>query len=624
MMERRTAGPFLFLFVAGLALSSSAAGSGILLRVDGAYLAYSYDYNQIYGENVTFKLDPYDVSCRHFKIDLASRSFTAYGAVVVAKDGEKREADELLFDPQNKEGLLLAYRDSVESRPLDAAKPPTEAVKQSLLDKRRILAEVGLTKILDSLIYATARTLEISPTLEVTGLDVTLFVEGIESLGFKTFKLSPGDQQRTSGFSLDKIWFTKSQGLFGKASYSYEKEKKIQSFSQLYYEEHSILKDYVGLPRQLDLQTSTTWTVKERLALGLAGSYNSTSLWNSRFWFETKSKNDKNSLLLDFAYNKPLQLRGEAWLGLQSRLDLAGWGQLSVQGRHEVHDQTLLNFAYNNVLLKKINLQLLSSYSRILIGGTGQASKIFTGDINVAYNADRFSLAADYYLNSDLFGNQRLTRPQLRFGLNPLTFYGGLLTATLQNVFLINTIRRDTYAASSFSNNTAFNLAAKPLFFDRDTSLQVNLAIEQFLEKEGRNFTSGGLILRANRTLGAGLAIEGFYSLQSRRRSRGWLIEGTTSQDLSAVVRVNPGGRFSGWVSLSYDPKAGEWKQSFADISIGLFKNWKFQSLVNYDFYMNRINNIDLYLVRDAGRFDLRFIWRSLSKQFLVELIPSL
>ena len=110
----------------------------------------------------------------------------------------------------------------------------------------------------------------------------------------------------------------------------------------------------------------------------------------------------------------------------------------------------------------------------------------------------------------------------------------------------------------------------------------------------------------------------------SRRRSKAWLIEGTTSQDVSAVVRADPGGRISGWVSFSYDPKAGEWKQSFADISIGLFKNWKFQSLLYYDFYRNKLNDIDLYLVRDAGRFDLRFIWRSISKQFLIELIPSI
>ena len=185
-------------------------------------------------------------------------------------------------------------------------------------------------------------------------------------------------------------------------------------------------------------------------------------------------------------------------------------------------------------------------------------------------------------------------------------------------------MKRDTAETRSYSNNAALNISAKPLFLRPDTSLQMNLALEQFLEKEGRNFTSAGLILRVNKSFTPGLAIDGFYSLQSRRRSKGWLIEGTTSQDLSAVVRVNPADRLNGWLSLSFDPKAAEWKQSFADISIGLVKNWKFQSLLNYDFYRKKINNVDLYLIRDAGRFDLRFIWRSISKQFLVELVPSL
>jgi hypothetical protein len=63
-------------------------------------------------------------------------------------------------------------------------------------------------------------------------------------------------------------------------------------------------------------------------------------------------------------------------------------------------------------------------------------------------------------------------------------------------------------------------------------------------------------------------------------------------------------------------------RQSFADISIDIIRNWRLHSLINYDFLLKKINNVDLYLIRDAGRFQLRFIWQSLSKQFLVELVP--
>jgi hypothetical protein len=102
------------------------------------------------------------------------------------------------------------------------------------------------------------------------------------------------------------------------------------------------------------------------------------------------------------------------------------------------------------------------------------------------------------------------------------------------------------------------------------------------------------------------------------------LIEGTTGQDLSVMLRINPEERLNGWVTVSYDPKTGMWTQGFADLAVGLIRNWEFQTLLNYDFERRTVANVDLYLIRHAGRLDLRLIWRSLSKQILIELIPSL
>jgi hypothetical protein len=88
------------------------------------------------------------------------------------------------------------------------------------------------------------------------------------------------------------------------------------------------------------------------------------------------------------------------------------------------------------------------------------------------------------------------------------------------------------------------------------------------------------------------------------------------------ILKANPNRNLNGWVSFSYDPKNSEWRQSFMDLSVGIVKNWRFHSLFNYDFLLNKINNVDLYLVREAGRFQIRFVWRSISKQFLIELNP--
>jgi len=605
------------------AIPGTTAAGNILLRVAGAYIAYSYDHNQIFGDRVSFKLGGWDVTSRGIKIDIASRSALAFGGVELIKDAEKQEADEVLFDLPLKSGILLRYGQTIEAVSLETGAPLSDEARQALSARRKPLDDMSLLRIRGSLVSFAAKIVEIGDSLEIRGYEVTLFIEGIESVGFAKFDLSLGEKPKTNGFLLDKIWYTKTQGLFGKASFTLEREKKISSFTQVYYEEHSILKDYVGLPRQFDLQTSTTLGIGKNANVGLSGNYNSTSLWNARVWLDRAWNNDRNKVLVDFTFNRPLQGRNESWLGLQTSFDFQVAGRLAVQARYEVHDQTLASLAYNATIGKRLTLAIQSGYSRILIGGMGSVSKIFTGDANLSYRADLFSLGTDYYLNYDLLGNQRLTRPQLRLAFNPVTFYGGLLTASLQNIFVVNDFARDAVSNRSYSDNIALNLAAAPIYLRENTSIQVNLAFEQFLEKQGRNFTSGGLILRANTRILSALTLEGFYSLQSRRRSKGWLIEGTTSQDLSGVLRFNPGEGLNGWISASFDPKTGEWKQSFADVTVGLIKNWNFQSLLNYDFFRRRIANVDLYLIRHAGRFDLRFIWRSISKQFLIELIPA-
>ena len=291
-------------------------------------------------------------------------------------------------------------------------------------------------------------------------------------------------------------------------------------------------------------------------------------------------------------------------------------------GRYEFGNQIVGNLNYAVALWDKLNVLLNSSYSKLKLGRAGSRSNLFEGNLNLSYTSRFFNLAADYHLNADLAESQTLSRPQLRLGFNPLPLYGGLLQASLANTLIYSDIDRQGGRTSGYSNNTQLSLSALPLPLGPGLLLDFTLALEQFLEKEKRDFTSGGLILNLSQEMAGGLRLEGFYSLQSRRRTKGGLLEGTTNQDLSAVLRFDPEAIVSGWLSLSYDPKNGRLKQSFADLKVGLFKGWSFHSLLNYDFLLDKLQNIDLYLIREAGRFELRFIWRSLSRQIMVELVP--
>ncbi|MBN1221709.1 MAG: hypothetical protein JXB23_00575 [Candidatus Aminicenantes bacterium] len=587
----------------------------IILELEGAYLTYSYDHNQIFGEDVVFDFLGYVVNCRHIRIDLVSRSFYAFGDVRLKSAEETLSGDEFFFNPGEQKGLLIAYTEEVAIKAIGGKQEKDLSVPPNVLEN------VTLSRIQKSLIYFTCKKIFVTESFEVKGEGVVLYLEGIESVGFKKFRLSQGLKQRRGGFSLDKIWFTKSQGIITRGSYLFRSGDTVNSLTRLSYEERSVLKDYSGADRQVDVLNSTSVVLSGSSNLSFTGNYNSSSLWNTSLVLNKRWSSAVNTSL-DFSYNKPINYRGEAWFGFQSSINGGKYGDLLVSGRYEAQNQILANLIYGKTFLKNFSLLLNSSYSRVKIAGSDDFSEILTGGMSLSYNSRLFNLSTDYYLNYDLFGSQLLSQPQLRLGINPIAFYGGILSASITNIFLYNDLRLQDSRLDTYSNNTIFNLSTQPIYLRENLFLNFNVSVEQFLEKENRNFTSGGFIGNASYELVQGLFLEGFYSYQSRRRTRNWLIEGTTSQDLSALVRLNPSDKLNSWVSFSYDPKYGQWRQSFADVSFTIIEKWKFHSLFHYDFILKKMNNVDLYLIREAGRFQLRFVYRSLSRQFLIELIP--
>lgn len=597
--------------------------AGGLLEIAGAYLAYSFDLNRIYGDRVAFDFAGYAVSAGGLKADIASRTFLAFGGVALQKEGATVLCDEFLFTPGEPGAAGIYYGNTIEVRAFPGGEVLPDGGVRSALTRKAALDGLTLGRIRESLVFSTARILVITPAFEVIGRDVVMFVEGLPSVGFARLKLSLGERRRTNGLFLDKIWFSRDRGLFANAGYVYDKENVIGSFTQARFEEHSILKSYAGLPRQLDLQTETTWTAAERLDLGLSGNVNSSGLWNARFSVNRAFKDDRGNLLFDLRFDRPLGRRQETWLGFQTAWHSDKWGVLNASGRTETRGQRFAAVDYRLAFGRHFQAGLNTRYARLRLDGAGGTSNILTGDFTLSYDAERVTAAAEYSLNRDLVGDQRFSQPLLRLGLLPFRFYGGLLEASIQNTFIANDLRTAGTRSRTYNDNLAVSLTARPIHLLPAWTLRAAASLEQFLEKEGRNFTSGGLILRSAAALSRSVSLEGFYSVQSRRRTRGRLIEGTTSQDLTAGLRLDPAERLNGWITVSFDPKTGLWKQGFADLAVGLVRGWVFQSLLSYDFSRKKIQNVDLYLVRHAGRFDLRFIWRSLSRQILIELIPA-
>ena len=208
-----------------------------LLRIDGEYLAFSYDFNILYGEQVRFNFLSFTVTSRHIKIDLSSRTFYAVGNILM-KDGEKEiSGNELIFFPHEGKGLLIQYDKTIHFTPFG------ETDREELLESKKAIHPINVHKIRDSLFYFTGKNMEITPDFDVFGKNVSLFIEGFESFGLKKFKLSEGIKQVRSGFSLDRLWYNKTQGLIGRLSFVHQKKDKIDS---LVYDLYSLSEDEIG------------------------------------------------------------------------------------------------------------------------------------------------------------------------------------------------------------------------------------------------------------------------------------------------------------------------------------------------------------------------------------------
>jgi hypothetical protein len=149
--------------------------------------------------------------------------------------------------------------------------------------------------------------------------------------------------------------------------------------------------------------------------------------------------------------------------------------------------------------------------------------------------------------------------------------------------------------------------------------------MEQYIDRDPlSNFTSAGYRIRGKQDLFGVADMELQYNYQSRRQTRSWLISGTHSQDVNAVLRLKERmeNRINGGVALSFDSKTGRFSTGYFDGLIALSQNWKFQVQMNYDFQFRNFN-YDFFLNRKAGRFTVRVSYRSLSRQFLFELLPG-
>ncbi len=641
-----------------------------LLDIKGDYLLYSFDFNYVYGQgNILIKSKDFSIQAASLEIDVGHRLARLSRHCQVQLGKEKHTADIVEIDLDDLSLRLTTFKDKILSWTLPtqkktvetkAAEGKTTEVKAGDAKAGEVRAAEGKTTevkagdakageakaaevkaaaakqmtsrdyeaLKKSLVYFLTTRIVITDNYRLYGYQCTVFVEGIQSLAFKKFKLDKGIPEQTeNGFGLDRIWYYQSQGVVINSHLLLEKALKHGSFKSvsgldLSYDILSAKDDLVGSRGKINFKSINTLPLGKKSGLTLNLNYLTDNMSNASMNLKTQWTPQLSSDVIA-EYTLTSAKKEEFWLRLRSAFNNKILGNLSLNLAYEKEKQYLLDISLQNQAVKNFVLSAQHSRSRLLYD-QGQYNNLSNSAFSLSYSNKLFNLAADYSFHQDLLLEQSQGNPQIRLNVNPFRLYDGLLQLNFSSSFVMNRLSNRGVRDDISKANMGLALQSEKIQLGRGQDLSFSLAAEQLLDKDPtNNYTSLGCIFKGSQSLGDLADFNFLFNYQTRRKTENWFIQGTTSQSWSAVLKLKEKENgVQGWVSLSYDTKIGRFTSGLLDCSVAIIKNWYVQTQMNYDFIFDKFS-YDLYLIRRAGRIMIRASYRSLSKQFLLEVLPN-
>ncbi len=596
------------------ASSFSFLYSAVLLEITGDYLFYSYDHNYISGRgNIIVRSEEYEMRGTSIELDVRNRSLImSTSCSITGKDGNELNGDIIRSDLNKMSLTLYKYGEKIEIIPVKGLKPGLDFVRKN----REALD--------DSLLYFVGKKFRIKDNFEVTGYGVTVFIEGAQSISFKKFRMNKGISAKKEQFSINNLWYTSRSGLITDISFNLKKDKeKTKFFNREYLKlNYDLFKVRSDSPKpQINIGTESTLKLSQSSSLMLKGGYISgNSGQASLSWNLKPLKSITTSLTFD--YKDRTNTDSELWIRSVLGLNLKKAGNINIRYNHEKNLGYSGDITYDNNIAKFLSISAASNISVSRIADT-IVNRIADSRFSLRYTNDAFNLSANYSMNRDLINDNYKYSPGFIFNSSPLPFYRGLLKLNFSSSLLFTNVLRNDSRENSFRSNTALSITGQHLNVTNRIHLDISGKVEQFFDSDPmENFTTAGVVLRGVHNLSKDISFELLYNFHTRRETRQWLITGTSTGDISAIMRfITSGGKMNLWGSVSYDTERGDYTTGFINLKYILIKHWSFQTYINYDFEFKNLN-YSVFLERNAGRILLRASYRSLSRQFQLELIP--
>ncbi len=169
-----------------------------LLEIKGDYLLYSYDFNYIYGQgNIRIKSKEWTIQAEAVEIDVSGRVALASRNCRVEAGKQKYAADMLEIDLETLSLRCTRFQERILSWTLPGQK---KAAGRRRRRCKKIVSRDPET-LKKSLVYFLNRRIVITGLYRVYGYQTTAFIEGVQSLSFKKFKLDKGAGTRRSSWA---------------------------------------------------------------------------------------------------------------------------------------------------------------------------------------------------------------------------------------------------------------------------------------------------------------------------------------------------------------------------------------------------------------------------------------
>jgi len=586
-----------------------------LAKLKGDYLLYSFDYDYILGKgNIELKLKDFVATGDRIDIDIPNKRCRITSNVTIISGNNKLIKCDLFY-------LSLApisfkcfnFKDTIES----------SGGKEKKSNYR--FKSLTFTKLKESLLYFIGKEISIKNNWKIFGKEITAFVEGIQSVSFRSFRLNRGQPDRKSPFVINKLWYYKGTGLLGDISLRSGKNiKKIKLKTEnnlrMKYDLFNKYSGYSAPGVYFKSKNSISLKDKNTLFVDLNYIKDNVSQAVMGYSFNNKKAVEAN---ISVDLKKNFSSENKLWIRSYLKLDMKNAGILSLNYNYEKSRDYTGSFNYRKKFGKNLKLLAGGSFSGSRTGLT-EFNKLSESRINLDYSTKIFNLSADYSLNSELLYNRSISSPKFNLNFIPVIFYKGLLNITVSSTAIFNNITRDGITENSFRSNTVMGLSSKKIKLDRSTNVEFSIRSEMLFDKDqSENYTSEGLIIKGEKKIFGNTNLEFRYNYFTRRRTKNWFIEGTAASDITMLLRNSVKNNKSNfWGSISYDIDMGRYTSSYLNFELFLVKNWYLQTLVNYDFIFKNLT-YNVYLERKAGKYKFRISYRSLMKQFQLEVLPN-